>query len=121
MPRTSDAPSILWFRNDLRLADHAALHAAIDTGRPVLPVFILDEKAAGVWAEGGASRWWLHHSLAALQQSLSERGSSLVLRRGDSVAIIHELVQADRRTRRLYRRYPRSPGRGVSIKRPARP
>jgi deoxyribodipyrimidine photo-lyase len=93
MPQTSDAPVILWFRNDLRLADHAALHAAIDTGRPVLPVFILEEKAAGAWAEGGASRWWLHHSLAALRRSLSERGSPLVLRRGDSVAIIDELVR----------------------------
>jgi deoxyribodipyrimidine photo-lyase len=93
MPRASDAPAILWFRNDLRLADHAALHAAIGTGRPVLPVFILEEKAAGAWTEGAASRWWLHHSLAALRRSLSERGSPLVLRRGDSVEIIVELVR----------------------------
>jgi deoxyribodipyrimidine photo-lyase len=84
---TTDAPAILWFRNDLRLADHAALDAAIETGRPVLPVFILDD-SPDTWPMGGASRWWLHHSLASLRDSLAERGCSLVLRRGDSVAVI---------------------------------
>lgn len=87
------APAIVWFRNDLRLADHAALHAAIDTGRPVLPVYILDDTAAGRWALGGASRWWLHHSLAALSDALTHLGSQLTLRRGDSVAIITELAE----------------------------
>jgi deoxyribodipyrimidine photo-lyase len=86
-------PAILWFRNDLRLSDNAALNAALETGRPVLPVFVLDDKAAGRWAMGGASRWWLHHSLDALEQSLRQRGASLVLRRGDSVAIIGDLVR----------------------------
>jgi deoxyribodipyrimidine photo-lyase len=42
------SPAILWFRNDLRLADHAALHAAIETGRPILPLYILDDDAAAV-------------------------------------------------------------------------
>ncbi len=93
MPHTSKSPAILWFRNDLRLTDQAALQAAIDTGRPVLPVFILDAEAAGAWAPGGASRWWLHHSLAALQRSLTGCGSGLVLRRGDSATIIAEIVR----------------------------
>ena len=90
---TSDTPVILWFRDDLRLSDHAALHAAIQTGRPVLPVFILDDASSGSWALGGASRWWLHHSLIALRQSLADRGASLTLRRGDSVAIVTDLAQ----------------------------
>ena len=89
---TSDAPAILWFRNDLRLSDHAALHAATESGRPVLPVFILDDAFAGAWALGGASRWWLHHSLTALRQSLGGLGVSLTLRRGDSVATIAEIA-----------------------------
>jgi deoxyribodipyrimidine photo-lyase len=92
MTTTSDQPAILWFRNDLRLADHAALHAAIGTGRPVLLVFILDDAAPGAWRLGGASRWWLHHSLQALGQALSAQGAKLVLRRGDSVAIISDLA-----------------------------
>ena len=93
MTSASDFPVLLWFRDDLRLEDHAALHAAVETGRPVLPVFILDDQAAGPWALGGASRWWLHHSLAALQDALNERGSPLCLRRGDSVAIIAEIAK----------------------------
>jgi deoxyribodipyrimidine photo-lyase len=87
-----DAPAVVWFRDDLRLADQAALRSAVETGRPVLPVFILDDQAAGRWAQGGASRWWLHHSLAALRASLAEQGVELVLRRGDSVAIMTQIV-----------------------------
>ncbi len=85
-------PAILWFRNDLRLSDHAALRAAMETGRPVLPLFILDDAAAGQWSPGGASRWWLHRSLTALQRSLEQRGSHLTLRRGDSLTIIATLA-----------------------------
>jgi len=84
----TDAPAILWFRNDLRLADHAAVQAAVASGRPLLPVFILDDHSPGPWAMGGASRWWLHHSLTSLQQSLADLGATLTLRRGDSVAVI---------------------------------
>jgi deoxyribodipyrimidine photo-lyase len=90
---TAGAPAILWFRYDLRLTDHAALHAAIETGRPVLPVYILDDKSPGPWMMGAASRWWLHHSLASLQQSLANLGAGLTLHRGDSVAIIGELTE----------------------------
>jgi deoxyribodipyrimidine photo-lyase len=79
---SSVPPVVLLFRNDLRLADHAALHAALHGRQPVAPVFILDEAAAEVWRPGGASRWWLHHSLTALQQALQAAGASLVLRRG---------------------------------------
>jgi deoxyribodipyrimidine photo-lyase len=89
---STDAPVIVWFRDDLRLSDHAALHAACETGRAVLPVFVLDDASAGRWALGGASRWWLHHSLAALQRALGELGARLVLRRGDSVAVMTHLV-----------------------------
>jgi len=75
-------PTLLWLRRELRLRDNAALLAALATGRPVLPVFILDERTPGAWAPGGASRWWLHHSLAALSADLAARGAPLVLRRG---------------------------------------
>jgi deoxyribodipyrimidine photo-lyase len=81
-------PVLLWLRRELRLRDNAALLAAIASGRPVLPVFILDETTPGAWAPGGASRWWLHHSLSALAHDLAQRGAPLVLRRG---AIADEL------------------------------
>jgi deoxyribodipyrimidine photo-lyase len=81
-PLGNGSPVVLWFRQDLRLHDQAALHAAIETGCPVVPVYVLDEHTPGAWRPGGASRWWLHMSLAALADALAARGSRLVLRRG---------------------------------------
>ena len=78
----SAAPVLLWFRRELRLRDNPALLAAIATGRRVLPVFVLDEASPGMWKPGGASRWWLHHSLASLQADLAALGATLALRRG---------------------------------------
>lgn len=75
------APVILWFRRDLRLSDQAALIAAAAEG-PVIPVFILDDETPKHRRMGGASRWWLHHSLTSLDASLREKGSRLILRRG---------------------------------------
>lgn len=60
-------PALIWFRNGLWLADHAALCAAMRGGRKVPALFMLNEVAAGPWAPGGASRSCLHHSLAALR------------------------------------------------------
>ena len=85
------APAILWFRQDLRLADNPALEAV--RGGPVLPVFVLDDAAAGDLAPGGAARWWLHHSLEALGRDLAARGASLRLLRGDAVSLLAELAQ----------------------------
>ena len=75
-------PALVWFRRDLRLDDNAALLAAMQGGRKIIPVFILDETTPGEWAPGGATKWWLHHSLASLDGDLRARGSALVLRRG---------------------------------------
>jgi deoxyribodipyrimidine photo-lyase len=85
-------PIIVWFRNDLRLADNRALSAAVAAGAPVLPVYIYDPQSAGRWAPGAASRWWLHHSLTALADTLSEHDAPLILRRGRAGDILAELV-----------------------------
>jgi deoxyribodipyrimidine photo-lyase len=87
------APAILWFRNDLRLDDHPALRAATRSDRPVLPVYILDEDPAAGRPPGGASRWWLHHSLAALARDISARGGQLILRRGPIVETLDRLAR----------------------------
>ncbi|WP_448664445.1 cryptochrome/photolyase family protein [Sphingomonas sp. CJ20] len=84
--------SIVWFRRDLRLADQAALAAAAQGG-PVVPVYILDDETPRHRAMGGASRWWLHHSLAALDAALRARGSRLILRRGRADAVLAELAE----------------------------
>ena len=73
------SPSLVWFRDDLRLADNPALRAATDRGEPVVAVFVLDEVSPGIRPLGGAARWWLHHSLAELGERLREKGSVLVL------------------------------------------
>lgn len=75
---------IVWLRRDLRLADQPALFAAAQSG-PVVPVYVLDDDAAGQHAYGGASRWWLHHSLESLGRNLAKHHSRIVLRRGDAV------------------------------------
>jgi len=94
MPNTtSPPPVIVWFRQDLRLADHPALSAAADSGAPVLPLFILDDESAGPWAPGGASRWWLHGSLMALDAALRSRGSRLILRRGRTTEVLRQLAE----------------------------
>ena len=92
-PMTESSPTIVWFRRDLRLADNPALSAAVARGRAIVPVYISDDNDAGTWAPGGASRWWLHHSLEALAASLAERGSGLVLRRGAAAEAIDRLVR----------------------------
>jgi deoxyribodipyrimidine photo-lyase len=89
----NDHPTIVWFRRDLRLADQAALAAAVASKAPVIPVFILDDVASGAWKAGGASRWWLHHSLESLAAGLGRLSSGLVLRRGDSAATILALAK----------------------------
>ncbi|MBP5857197.1 deoxyribodipyrimidine photo-lyase [Marivibrio halodurans] len=94
MTQNADAPTtIVWFRNDLRLSDNPALDAALKGGHAVLPVFILEEEAPGDMALGGASRWWLHHSLVALAKDLEAAGAPLHLRRGRAEDILPDLAQ----------------------------
>ncbi len=83
---------LLWYRRDLRLDDHPALTAALETGAIVIPVHVLDEAASGAWAPGGASRWWLHVSLSSLAAGLEAKGSRLILRRGDTVSVLRDLA-----------------------------
>lgn len=90
--RESIRPVIHWFRKDLRLTDNPALSSAAESGNPVLAVYILEDGDSDRWAPGGASRWWLHHSLKALDQSLKTLGNRLILRRGRPQDVLRELV-----------------------------
>lgn len=83
--------TLLWFRQDMRLADNPALHWATERG-VVLPVYILDE--TDPWGPGSASRWALHHSLVGLTAELKQRGLPLILRRGDPARLIPQLAAA---------------------------
>lgn len=87
------SPTLLWFRQDLRLADNPALKAACERGAPVIPVFIWAPGEEGDWAPGGASRWWLHQSLAALDDDLRALGSRLILRSGSTQQTLETLLK----------------------------
>ncbi len=91
---TSDsAPLVVWFRQDLRLNDNPALMAAAASGRPVIALYILDT-ATRDWSMGGATRWWLHHSLAKLAEALRlHYGLQLILRRGDPAVLLPALLR----------------------------
>jgi deoxyribodipyrimidine photo-lyase len=58
--------SVLWFRRDLRLADHPALLAARDAGDQVLPLFVLDP--ALLKPSGAARRAFLFRTLRVLSE-----------------------------------------------------
>ena len=79
---------IHWFRQDLRLSDNPALLEAVRSG-DVLAVYILDDENAGEHRMGAASRWWLHHSLNALNISLNRK---LAVYKGDPVKILPEII-----------------------------
>lgn len=105
------AKTLVWFKNDLRLADNPALEAAAAGGAAVVLLYILDERT------GAASRWWLHHSLTALGRDIAARGGFLLLRRGDPLAIIPalaaELGVAAVHTARSYEPYWRETDRAL--------
>ena len=95
---TASRPAIVWFRDDLRLADHPALHAASNAGAPVVCLYVLDEQSHALQPPvarplGGATRWWLAQSLRALDESLRGLGAVLVLRRGPAAKVIAELAR----------------------------
>lgn len=110
--------TLVWLRQDLRLADNPALLAAARRGGPVVPVYIWAPEEEGAWAPGAASRWWLQRSLAALDRSLREIGSRLVLRSGASLTQLLQLAKecgAD--TVHWNRRYePASIARDTAVK-----
>jgi deoxyribodipyrimidine photo-lyase len=83
--------TIVWLRNDLRLADNPALAHAASRG-PVVPVYVWAPEEEGDWPPGAASRWWLHHSLAALDAALRRHRSRLVIRRGPALTALRALV-----------------------------
>ncbi|WP_411731201.1 cryptochrome/photolyase family protein [Paeniglutamicibacter sp.] len=85
--------TIVWFRDDLRVADNPALCAAMASG-PATALFILDEQSPGVRPLGGAAKWWLHHALNELRESLAGLGVPLLLRSGAAAEVLPGLLAA---------------------------
>ena len=84
--------SLVWFRDDLRVADNPALLAAAADGAAAA-LYVLDEESAGIRPLGGAAKWWLHHALADLQAELAALGIPLILRRGAGADVVATAVR----------------------------
>lgn len=81
--------SLVWFRQDLRVSDNPALAAATKHGS-IIPIYIFDDTQAQAFAMGGASKWWLHHSLNELNKSLKNK---LNIYKGDPLKIIPKIIK----------------------------
>ena len=85
---TNKQKALIWFRQDLRIKDNPALDAASEFEH-VLPVYIVDETTPERAQLGGASSWWLHHSLTSLGKALQ---NNILIMKGDPQAIIKSLI-----------------------------
>ena len=89
----TSSPSLMFFQADLRLRDNPALTAAVQRGNPLICLFVWNPDSSGYARPGAASRWWLHHSLQALEDQLAKAGNALVLRKGKAPEVIAGLVR----------------------------
>ena len=96
---TSLTTAIVWFRRDLRLTDNPALAAACESAERIVALYIHAPEEEGDWQPGAASRWWLHHSLARLAESLRERGGALCIRRGPTLPALLAVARETGATR----------------------
>jgi deoxyribodipyrimidine photo-lyase len=86
--------AVVWFRRDLRVADHPALVAALDAAGQVVPVFVVDRTLLGGRPSGPTRRAFLHGALRSLARELEARGGRLLVREGDPVQVIPALARA---------------------------
>ncbi len=95
---------IVWFRQDLRLSDNAALYQACKECDVVIPVFIDDPLSESISSTGSASRVWLHHSLESLSSDIASHKSKLILRKGGSQAVLIKLISETKATHLYWNR-----------------
>ena len=96
--------TLVWFRRDLRLIDNPALSAAYESDDPIIPVFVYSPEEEQPWEPGSASRWYLHHSLIALDEDLSAHGMQLITRSGSSIDRLKALAREFGATRIYWNR-----------------
>jgi deoxyribodipyrimidine photolyase len=107
--------TLVWFRQDLRLEDNPALHAASQGDGAVIPVYIWSPEDEGDWPPGAASRWWLHQSLHALDRDLRKRGSRLILAKAPASRVLEQLLVQPKATAVYWnRRYDWVPERAMA-------
>jgi deoxyribodipyrimidine photo-lyase len=85
--------AVVWFRRDLRVADHPALLAALDAADQVVPVFVVDRTLLEGRPSGPNRRAFLHGALRALARDLEALGGRLLVREGDPITVIPALAR----------------------------
>lgn len=90
--------AIVWFRKDLRLSDNPALTQAVEENNEIIPIYIYEEGIPNAWEIGGASKWWLHHSLQSLCDHFDSFGIKLILKKGNPLAILESLIEETQAT-----------------------
>lgn len=90
---TENSPTIVWFRDDLRLADNPALHHAVTGNSPVLCLYVWDAGVPALRGPGAAARWWLAGSLRSLRDSLRQAGGDLVIMNGPARDIVPNVAK----------------------------
>jgi len=86
------SPVVVWFRRDLRLDDHPALTTAVATGRPVIPLVVLDPALLSGSTMGGRRRARFEAAVVALDRDLREIGGRLIVRSGDPQVVLPALA-----------------------------
>jgi deoxyribodipyrimidine photo-lyase len=117
MTNQTASPVIVWFRDDLRLSDHPALHAAVAIGAPVICLYVYDEGSPALKPPrplGGAARWWLAQSLRALDSDLRKRGAQLLLRRGAAAKVIASMAQDTQASAVFWNDIAQAPHRAIA-------
>jgi deoxyribodipyrimidine photo-lyase len=84
--------TIVWFRRDLRIYDHAPLFRAAARGA-VIPVFILDRALLHHPETAVARVAFMLNCLRSLDQDLRSRGGRLIIRSGDPVVLLPQLIR----------------------------
>jgi len=85
--------TLVWIRNDLRFSDNPALYNACRESDHVLAVFIWSPDEDGDWASGGASRWWLHHSLTQFSKMCRDSKLPFVIKKGPVKEALKSIIK----------------------------
>lgn len=89
--------SLVWLRRDLRLEDNPALTHALSNSENTFIVFIYSPDEESPWEMGGASKWWLHHSLSKLSEDILSLGGNLnIIKSNDSLDTIREIIKKEK-------------------------
>ena len=84
---------VFWFRRDLRLNDNAALYHALNSGKPVLPIFIFDPEILKELPEKDARVTFIYALLNQINQKLEKQGSQLLIKQGKPLSVFKDLIQ----------------------------